>query len=414
MAESSATPRTRYGERTICLYFEQDQYPEIVGQSKHFRRHLDRLFQVDPELFPPHFQDGYCMKDIRTSEKTQLAIRRITLRNGEHYSVRPSFVLPSMTGYTADVADALFLAKWVPLWALEQVYHIDSSKLYRIINTIGRNSIVGTTIKTANIPTHLLADEHHEKCCGEKVYIATTVAEGCVLGAEVCPSASSEDLTKGYGVFKDEALELDPQYEPETVNTDGWKGTQGAWSALFPMIAILRCFLHAWLSIRDRSKNLKEQFFDLGSRVWEVYSSEDCRTMSQRLRRLKEWALSHLGGTALEKTLDLCAKGRFWRMWYDHPDGHATSNMLDRLMRGQNGFFNRGQHFHGTLRSSNLRSRAWAILHNYWPWSPTCRKNNNGSACPAERLNKKRYAENWLENLLIAASLHGTKNIPKM
>ena len=39
---------------------------------------------------------------------------------------------------------------------------------------------------------------------------------------------------------------------------------------------------------------------------------------------------------------------------------------------------------------------------------------NNGSACPAERLNKKRYAENWLENLLIAASLHGTKNIPKM
>jgi hypothetical protein len=44
------------------------------------------------------------------------------------------------------------------------------------------------------------------------------------------------------------------------------------------------------------------------------YSSEDCRTMSQRLRRLKEWALGHLGGTALEKTLDLRAKGRFWRI----------------------------------------------------------------------------------------------------
>jgi hypothetical protein len=77
----------------------------------------------------------------------------------------------------------------------------------------------------------------------------------------------------------------------------------------------------------------------------------------------------------------------------------VSHHQHDRLMRGQNGFFNRGQHFHGTLRSSNLRSRAWAILHNYWPWSPTCRKNNNGSACPAERLNKKRYAENWLENL---------------
>ncbi len=52
-------------------------------------------------------------------------------------------------------------------------------------------------------------------------------------------------------------------------------------------------------------------------------------------------------------------------MWYDHPDGHATSNMLDRLMRSQNGFFDRGQHFHGSLKSSNLRSRAWARMQHY-------------------------------------------------
>ena len=86
--------------------------------------------------------------------------------------------------------------------------------------------------------------------------------------------------------------------------------------------------------------------------------------MRQRLRRLKGWAMRHLSGVVLEKTLDLCAKGKFWSRWYDHPDGHATSNMLDRLMRNQNGFFDRGQHFHGDLKSANLRSRAWAILHN--------------------------------------------------
>ena len=414
MAGPSATPRTHYGKRTICSKFEQDQYRNIVADCERFRQHLDQLFQVDPENFPPDFQNGYTMKDIRFSKKLALPIRRITLKNGDIYTVRPSFVLPSMTATVDDVADVLFLAKWVPLWALEQVFHVDSSKVYRIINTIGRNSIVGTTIKTTEIPDNLLADEHHEKCCGEKIYIATTVAEGCVLGAEVCPSASTEDLTKGYGVFKKEVLELDPNYRPKTVNTDGWKGTQGAWSALFPMIVILRCFLHAWLSIRDRAKNLKEQFFDLGSRVWDVYYSEDRRTMGQRLRRLKEWAVQNLSGTALEKTLDLCTKGKYGGMWYDHPEGHATSNMLDRLMRSQNGFFDRSQHFHGCLESSHLRSRAWAILHNYWPWSPQTTTNNDGASCPAERLNGKRYTANWLENLLIAASLGGTKNyLPK-
>ena len=45
-----------------------------------------------------------------------------------------------------EIADALFLAKWAPLWALEQVFNVDTTKLYRIINTIGRNSIVGTTV----------------------------------------------------------------------------------------------------------------------------------------------------------------------------------------------------------------------------------------------------------------------------
>ena len=70
---------------------------------------------------------------------------------------------------------------------------------------------------TAKLPVHVLGDEHHEKRCGEKIYIVTTVASGCVLGAEVCSSASTEDLTKGYGAFKKEALELDTNYAPKPI-----------------------------------------------------------------------------------------------------------------------------------------------------------------------------------------------------
>ncbi|MDR1925979.1 MAG: hypothetical protein LBQ66_16545, partial [Planctomycetaceae bacterium] len=66
-------------------------------------------------------------------------------------------------------------------------------------------------------------------------------------------------------------MELDPNYQPTTVNTDGWDATQAAWKFLFPTIVLIRCFLHAWLRIRDRSKNLKEMFFEIGKRVWSVY-----------------------------------------------------------------------------------------------------------------------------------------------
>ena len=93
---------------------------------------------------------------------------------------------------------------------------------------------------------------------------------GVVLGAEVSPGFSKEELQAAYGVFAEEAKQVDSDYAPSTVNTDGYAATIGAWSALFPMVILIRCFLHAWLRIRDRSKTLAN-FFELGEKVWNVY-----------------------------------------------------------------------------------------------------------------------------------------------
>ena len=411
MANGSATEQTRYGYRTICLPIDQDQYQEIIQQSDSFRNWIDTQYRESPELFPVGFDQGYGMKDQRTSKTLGVKIRRIVLRGGEAYSVRPSFVMPGMTAKTDDVQHALFLRKWgVPYWALARIFGRNATFWYRLELTFGRNSIVGSTVKTAPIPRDLLADEHHQKQCGEKVYIATTVGSGCVLGAELCETASTEDLTDGYKTFREEALSLDPEYEPETVNTDGWKGTQCAWRKLFPMIAVIQCFLHAWLKIRDRGKNLKQLFFDLGDRVWEVYRAPDRRSASQRMRQLKSWAEKRLTGSVLEKVVDLCNKRDLWALAYKHPSGFRTSNMLDRLMRGMNRYFERGQNLHGSQESSNLHTRSWALLHNYWPWSPESEKSNGGHRCAAERLNNRRYHENWLANLLVSTSLAGTQN----
>ena len=66
-----------------------------------------------------------------------------------------------------------------------------------------------------------------------------------------------------YKVFKDEALDVSPQYAPKTVSTDGWNGTQAAWKTLFKKVTILLCFLHGWLKIRDRAKHFKEVFAEV-------------------------------------------------------------------------------------------------------------------------------------------------------
>lgn len=414
MAAKPATPRVQYGQRTITLPITEEQYAEIIDDPQCFRdKWIDPFYADCPELFPSGFEKGYEMNGHYHSKRQKITIRRIALKNGEQYQIRPAFVLPMMVARTDDVQAGLFLRKFgVPYWAIARIFGRNPTFWYRLEISIGRNSIVGTTVKTVPIPVDLLADEHHETISGEKTYIATTIAEGVVLGAEVSPTASKEDLQKAYGVFKDEALAVDPQYAPSTVNTDGWGGTIGAWTALFMKIVLIRCFLHAWLRIRDRAKNLKAMFFEIGERVWAVYYSETRRVMSQRIRRLRDWATKKLSGVVLEKVLDLCDKKEEWSLWYDHPDGHTTSNMLDRLMRSQNGYFDRGQHFHGGLAASNLRSRSWAILHNYWPWSPEAVVANEGASCPAERLNGKRYSNCWLTNLLVAASLRGTKKQP--
>ncbi len=407
MAKSLATRASR-GHRTLCLPIAEETYRRIVADPAEFRRTLDDCFRRMPELFPANFADGYQLKDDRTSSKQEVPIRRIITRDGTSYSIRPSFLMPYMTARVEDVEGPLFLRKFgVPFWALARVFGDDPMYWCRLECGLGRFSVVGATVRRAELPEHLLADEHHQSLDGEKLYIATTVGGGCVLGAEPSPGAGTDDLEAAYAVFKEEALDITPKYAPRTVNTDGWKGTKAAWKALFRRAVILQCFLHAYLKIRERGKHLKEQFAEVSRRVWEAYRAPDRRCFGQRLRSLRDWAKGQLGGIIREKVLDLCEKRDRWSVAYRHPGGHRTSNMLDRLMRGMNRYFDHGQHLHGSRGACRLHCRAWAVLWNFWPWHPATVRKNQGWRCPAERLNRHRYHDCWLQNLLISASLGG-------
>jgi hypothetical protein len=107
-AERSSKPVR--GQKTICLSCSQQQYEQAVEDPEHFRGLLDQQIEATPELFPPEIRRGYRMKDLYRSRKTGLKLRRIELRNLQCYLVRPSFLMPYLSGHTEDVQAPLFSA----------------------------------------------------------------------------------------------------------------------------------------------------------------------------------------------------------------------------------------------------------------------------------------------------------------
>jgi hypothetical protein len=403
------TPKPR-GFSTICLPISKERYHAIIDSPARFREWLDQAFRDTPELFPVAFASGYTLKDDRVSTKRGLRRRRIRCKaTGAAFSVRPCFVLPYMTAWTDEACGPLFLRSFgVPFWALARVFGKDPMFWYRLEVGLGRHSLVGTTVRHAEVPEHLLADEHHQTRDGVKNYIATTVGAGCCLGAALAPTAGADDLQAAYGVFKAEAQNVRADYRPQTVNTDGWAATRQAWRALFPLVVILRCFLHGWLSIRERAKHLGELFRALGEQVWHASHAPQRRSFAQRLRRLGAWAERPVQATwVLEQVRKLCARAREYGQAYHHPGGHRTSNMLDRVMRAMNRYYEDSQHRHGSAAASARHVRAWALRHNFRPWHPAVARANGGHESPAVRLNQHRYHDNWLHHLLVSASLAG-------
>jgi hypothetical protein len=286
---------------------------------------------------------------------------------------------------------------------------------HRLECSLGRSSLVGTTVSIADrLPGHLVADEKHTTLGGQKVYLAATAGGGCCLGLAVARTAGNDDLTEAYGVFRDEARRRDSKYRPATVNTDGWPATQAAWRALFPGVVLILCFLHAFLKVRDRAVHLKEIFTELSRRIWEAYHAPNARSFSQRLRRLRPWAEAHVDKEIVrEKVLALCDKRAAFLKAYAHPGCHRTSNLVDRVLRRLDYHLYCGQHLHGTVEVAERGLRGWALIQNFAPSCPEVVRESPGLRSPAERLNGKRYHPEWLQNLLVSASLGGYRSLPR-
>ena len=370
------------------------------------------MYAKYPELFPQALAGGYRLHDrLPLSKKlADIQLRRLALKtNGEVYSVRPSFVLPYMAGYTDDVENGLFMLSFgVPFWAVRRVFGKNEMYWERLTERLGHNSLVGTTVRNAEaLPKDLVADEKHSEISAKPAYIATTVGGDCILGAALSPTASEEALRPAYAQFRYEALNLAPDYQPQTVNLDGWKATCNVWSTLFPKITLILCFLHSFINIRQCCKNLKQTYFDLCHLVWDAYHAPTASDFHAKLAALALWALHNLpDGTALDSIIKLCSKADRFAIAYDFPSAQRTSNMVDRHMQLMDAFLFAGKSFHGHLMTAEFRIRAWSLLHNFRPFCPRSDVADSFHS-RAHRLNGFVYHENWLHNLLISSSMAG-------
>ncbi len=401
--------------RIICLPFSQEEYLNNVYNASKFRDCIDNKLKWFPELFPAEIENGYQMKEIKVSKKLSIPTRRIKIA-GVSFTIRPSFMMPYMTGFTDEISKVLFLRKFnVPFWALSHVFGRDHMYWYRLEQSLGRNSIVGTTIrKPEDIPEDIGADEKHTRISGNKTYIATTVGNQCILGASVAEDAGEAALKDAYHIFKGEAQNLKPEYTPRTVNIDGWKATQNAWTYLFPTIVIIYCFLHVFIKIRDRAKKkYKELFETAASKLWDCYDAENKQSFSQRIRRLLDWCNKNEAPSVILNPIKKLRENiAGYKVSYDYPGAHRTSNMVDRLMQRMDRHLYSTQYFHGSMEVAELSIRGWVLIQNFAPYNPATVKEHNGYRSPAERLNQYRYHENWLQNLLISASLGGYRSPP--
>ena len=399
--------------RRIILPIEQIKYQALVADRVSFRAWLDMMYTEFPELFPQAFAEGYHLHDLRQSSKLpEVSIRRIRLpRTGKVFRVVPSFVLPYMTGYTVDVEKALFLRRFgVPFWGLTYVFGRNDMYWQRIVAQLGRYDLVGTTVKDADLlPKHLLADEKFTSLNGKRMFVATTVGADVILGAATSSTAQTTDLTGAYGEFRTEALRLKPDYQPETVNTDGWKQTKLAWQKLFPLIFVIRCFLHAYMRIRDRCKSTPV-FTDIRAMIWHIYHARSHTTYWRRYRDFLAFAREHLKGEAL-KAVNRFEKKRaeLYKGWL-YPGAHRISTMLERHMQPMTRCLYMGRDFHGHRNTAHLLVRGWTLLHNFLPYCPRTRSPRTREQAaspyitPFQKLNQKQYHNCWLQNLLVATS----------
>ncbi|MCM1981293.1 hypothetical protein [Lyngbya confervoides] len=144
-------PRGTPGDKSICLPIVGEiDYATLVEDRDRFRAYLDEQIAQHPELFPVEIAGGYRFHGFVTSVRQGIKTRRIRLhQSNEAYQIRPDFVTPYMSETAEQAGKALYLRQHgVSYEGIAYVLGKDETHWYRVTQSVGRSSIVGSTVKT--------------------------------------------------------------------------------------------------------------------------------------------------------------------------------------------------------------------------------------------------------------------------
>jgi hypothetical protein len=383
-ASKEKIEKTPKGTRIIRLPITELLYPETVKSPFLFRQWIDGLDQKYKLLFDCDLSQGYQLHDIRYSQKMSLSYRRISIGE-EIYTVHPSFIMPYWSGKVADCREGILLyLRGTSLDSIVTCFGENQQKWLDRVNHLGRFSIVGTTVKSPDLLAEsLTADEKITFLNGKEVYACVTVGENCILGADLSLTEDEDGLKESYDIFKQESLNISPDYQPKSVNTDGWAATRKAWKGLFNEIILILCFLHSYIKIRSISKKepLKNELFN---QVWEAYNADNKTDFINKIAQIDDWAKENINSlTVLAQVEKMKNKAQLFATSFDC-QGKRTSNMVDRAIKPMDKFLSNAQYFHGHLASAQLTIRAFAIGYNFLPFCQKTIKNKKNNICLAE------------------------------
>lgn len=140
------------GDKTICLPIDEGvNYTELVADSLQYRAYLDQKIQTHPELFPTEIERGYRLHGFVESKRQHLRTRRIlVLQTHEAYQIRPDFVMPYLSESVEVAEKGLYLRRYgVPFEGIAYVLGGSEKHWYNLCQSLGRPSLVGTTVQAS-------------------------------------------------------------------------------------------------------------------------------------------------------------------------------------------------------------------------------------------------------------------------
>ncbi|MCU0444920.1 MAG: hypothetical protein MUE85_08365 [Microscillaceae bacterium] len=359
--------QTPKGIRVIRLPIREEVYHQIVSQPKLFRAWIENLDTQFQNLFGEDFKTGFKLHDIRKSAKMDLSYRRIEfIQTGHIYTIQPSFVMPYLSGKTSDCqAGLLLLLRGTSLDSVVACAGENQAKWLRRFQHLGKFSLVETTVKSlTDLPQDLVSDEKITHWNGQEVYACIIAGSNCILGAALSATEDEAGLKQGYQVFKTEVQHLVPDYQPNSVNTDGWAATRKTWRSLFVNTTLILCFLHAYIKIRSISKKEPHRN-ELFNQVWQAYQADSKEVFVQKITQIDEWAKDKIESkTVLSQIEKMKNNADLFATSFDC-GGKRTSNMVDRAIRPLDKFLVNAQYFHGHFASAQLTIRALALGYNF-------------------------------------------------